>query len=238
MGAVAGLVLAGNVGVRADVLYENTTTPLGYSLIFPNNQQIGQEIWLGTLQPEYLTNFSIQYYSPDTSWSGTVTADIKFYMNDGPPTNGYPTPGTPFYDSGAIAFPNPITYNGSVLSNALWAIFDLSDLQYPPGGMVLDPNMVLPTNFTFTITFSGLTGGEMVGLPVYKPPTVGTNYGDYWFDASGNWELLTNSLGMPMSFAAEFNGTAAPTPEPTVLCLGALGAAAFTVLARRRQRRG
>lgn len=239
MAAGAGIVLAGSVVVRADLLYQDTTTQTGSILTLPNNgDQVGQEIWLGTLVPHYLTNFSFEYYSPDPSWSGTVTADVQFYLNNGTPFNGYATPGTRFYDSGSIAFPNPITFNGNSLSNMLIAIYDLPDLQYPPpGGMVLDPNFVLPSNFTFTVTFSGLTGGESVGLPIFEPPTFGTNYGDYWYDVSGNWELLTNSLG-PVAFGAEFNGSIQATPEPTVLCLGALGAAALTVMARRRQRRG
>jgi hypothetical protein len=237
MGAGAGLILAGSVGVRADVLYQNNTTGTGDVFYFGNGQQAGQEIWLGTTVPEYLTNFSFEYYSPNPIWSGTVTADVKFYENNGSPTNGYNSPSTLFYDSGPVDFPNPATFNGNSLSNTLIAIYELSDLQYPPGGVVLDPNFVLPTNFTFTITFSGLTGGETVGLPIFEPTTVGTNYGDYWYDASGNWELLTNSA-FPVPFNAEFNGSVTSTPEPTVLCLGALGVAALTVMARRRQRRG
>lgn len=232
--AGAGMVLAGGVAVRADVLYQNTTTSLPYIFNFPNDQQIGEQIWLGTSVPEYLTNFSFEYYSPDNvNWS--VTADVKFYENNGAPTNGYNTPGTPFYDSGPIAFPNPLNYTGG-LTNALTAIFELSDLQFPPGGSPLDPNFVLPSNFTFTVTFSGLTDGESVDLPYFDPPTVGANAGDYWFDASGTWQLLTNAV--PVAFGAEFNGSPQPTPEPSVLCLGALGGAALMAMVRRRQRRG
>jgi hypothetical protein len=236
MAAGAGIILAGSVGVRADLLYQNTTTQTGPVLTLPNNgDQVGEQIWLGTgVTPEYLTNFSFEYYSPDATWSGTVTADVRFYENDGTPFNTYATPGTLFYDSGPITFLSPLSYSES---SAATAIYDLSDLQYPPGGMTLDPNFALPANFTFTVTFSGLTGSESVGLPIFEPPTWGTNYGDYWYDLSGNWELLTNALG-PVGFGAEFNGSPTPTPEPTVLCLGALGAAALTVLARRRQRRG
>jgi hypothetical protein len=238
MGVGAGLILAGSVGVRGDVLYQDTTTALGSAWLFPENQQIGEEIWLGTLLPEYLTNFSIEYYSPDSSWSGTVTADVRFYLNNGTPENGYPTPNTLFYDSGPVTFVNPLSATGGA-ENAMIATFELADLQYPvAGGSALDPNFALPTNFTFTITFSGLTDGETVGLPIYEPPTVGTNYADYWYDASGSWELMTNAAGGPVSFYAEFNGTNAPTPEPTVLGLGALGAAVLTFMGRRRQRRG
>jgi hypothetical protein len=232
-----GMILSSSIGVRGDVLYQNTTTGTGSVLTFPSGQQIGEQIWLGTLTPEYLTNFSFEYYSPDSSWSGTVTADVKFYLNDGTLFNGYASPGTLFYDSGAITFPNPITQNENSLSNTLVATFELADLQFvQPGGAPLDPNVALPTNFTFSVTFSGLTGGESVALPIFTPTDVGTNYGDYWYDVSGNWELLTNVT--PVAFGAQFNGSPEPTPEPTVLCLGALGVAAMAAMARRRQQRG
>jgi hypothetical protein len=233
-----GIVLSSAAGVRGDVLYDNTTTDTSSFLTFPSGQQIGEQIWLGTLTPEYLTNFSFVYYSPDANWTETVNADVRFYENDGTPTNGFATPSTLFYDSGLISFPNPIASNGGITaSNSLNAIFELSDLQsLAPGVTPLDPNMVLPTNFTFTVTFTGLTGGDSVGLPIYQPPTVGTNYGDYWYDVSGTWELLTNTT--PVAFGAQFNGSPEPTPEPTVLCLGALGVAAMAAMARRRQQRG
>lgn len=237
----AGIAAIGTAGVRADVLYQDTTNQTGINLTgFDNNQQIGQEIWLGSVLPEYLTNFSFEYYSPDSSWSDTVYADVRLFENNGPLTaSGYATPGTLFYDSGPVAVPNPIQYNGDSASNGLVATYLLSDLQFPTaGGTALNSNFVLPTNFTFTVAFSGLTGAESVALPMFDPPTVGTNYNDYWYDASGTWELLTNANIPELGFAAEFNGSPTPTPEPTVFALGALGGAMLAAFARRRQRRG
>jgi hypothetical protein len=82
-----------------------------------------------------------------------------------------------------------------------------------------------------------MTGADAVGLPDFEPPTFGTNGGDYWYDVSGNWQLLTNSVG-PVGFGAQFNGSLTPTPEPTVICLGALGGVVLTIMGRRQQRRG
>jgi len=228
----AAIVLAGVVASRADVLYQDTTVPTGNYLTFANNQQIGEQIWLGTLTPEYLTNFSFEYYDPNNtlSWNGSVQADVRFYENNGTPTNGFNTPGTLFYDSGLFSIPTPYSIS---LTNTATLNFDLSDLQFPPGGSPLDPNFILPTNFTFTVTFSGLAGGDQVGLSIYEPPTVGTNYGDYWFDSSGTWELLTNTV--PVAFGAQFNGSIEPTPEPSVICLGVLGGTALMAMARRRR---
>jgi hypothetical protein len=115
----------------------------------------------------------------------------------------------------------------------------LSDLLGPAGNTIdLNPSLVLPTNFTFTVTVSGLQGLDQVGLPFFGlngVATVGTNQGDYWYNNSGTWQLLTNSSGTT-AFGAQVLGK--PTPEPSVLCLGALGMAALTVMARRRNRRG
>ena len=115
-------------------------------------------------------------------------------------------------------------------------IFNLSDLTaVGSGGIPINTYAALPSSFTFTVTFSGMTGADAVGLPDFEPPTYGTNYGDYWYDVSGNWELLTNSIG-PIAFGLQFNGSPTPTPEPTVFCLGALGGV-LTVMIRRRQRK-
>ena len=213
--AVTGFVLAGSVGVLGDVLYQNTSTDLGYSLIFPNGQQIGEQVWMNPLLPgEYLTNFSFEYSSPNNvAWA--ATADVRIYANDSPTLfNGYVTPGTLLYDSGPEPFPNPLNVT-SGNTNALVANFALSDLQFPmPGGTPLDSNLVLPTTFTFTITFSGLDGNT-VDLPVFESPSVGANAGDYWYDASGNWELLTNNVPAPTKSPSARNSMAARHPRPS-----------------------
>jgi len=235
MAASAGIILASSVGVRGAIVYQNTSHPTGQILNFPNANEIGEQVWLGTgTTPMYLTNFSFEYYSPYVSFTliTNVQADVRLYVNNGPQTNGYNAPGTKFYDSGLFTLDNPWSVSGT---NSATEVFNLSDLQsVPVGGLALNPNFVLPSNFTFTVTFSGMQGADTVALPVFNPPQVGFNAGDYWYDVSGNWELLTNSIGN-IAFGAQFLGTA---PEPSVLCLGALGAAAVAVMARRRQRRG
>jgi hypothetical protein len=229
MAAGAGIILAGSAAVRGATLYQNTAFTTGQVLNLPNNAQIGEQIWLGTSAPMYLTNFSFEYYSPSSSYTGPVQADVRLYMNDGAQTNGYNTPGTLFYDSGNFTLTDPWSQG----TNTATMVFQLSDL-LSGNAMNLNQSLVLPNNFTFTVTISGLQGADAVGLPIFDSPQVGTNAGDYWYDVSGNWELLTNSIG-PIAFGAQFSGT---IPEPSVLGLGALGAAALAVMARRRQRRG
>ena len=240
-----GIMLASSAVVRGGILYNNSSTLVNPFMVmnFTNNAQIGDQIWLGSgATPQYLTYFSFEYYDPynSSTWpSGQayIQADIRLYMNDGTPFNGYNTPGTLFYESGFVNIPSTWVISGT---NAATIQFTTSDLFNPSGSgsvMALNPNFALPTNFTFSVTFSGLLGTDSVGLPSFYPPTVGGNTPDYWYNNpdSGNWELLTNSLG-PVGFGARFVGSPTPTPEPTVLCLGALGAAAIVVITRRRRR--
>jgi len=229
IGAVAGIVLAGAMLVRGDILYQNTTVDTGINLNFANNQQIGQQIWLGSATPEYLTNFSFEYYSPvqAANFNGNVTMDVILYANDSPYAfHGYTIPGTILYNSGAILLATPFSQTGLTVATA---IFDLSDLLNGVGPGAVGMTQLLPTNFTFSVTFSGLGNGDSVGLENYGYPTVGGNYGDYWFYGNG-WELLTNAT--PTSFGAEFTGSTT-IPEPTVLAMGALGAVMIAGFVRR-----
>jgi hypothetical protein len=229
--AGVGIILAGGAGVRGGTLYQDTAATTGQIMNLANGQQVGQEIWLGPAVAGGLTNFSLEYYSPFSTFTGPVQMDVRLYLNDGTPFNGYATPSTIFFDSGNFTLVNPWTISGT---NSATVVFQLSDLL--SGNTInLNPNFFLPTNFTFTVTVTGMQGADTVGLPIFtEPPAVGANFGDYWYDVSGNWELLTNSIG-PVAFGAKFQGT---VPEPSVLYLGGLGAAVLAFIARRRQWRG
>jgi MYXO-CTERM domain-containing protein len=228
----AGIMLAGSAKVRGDVLYQDTTQASGQVLNLPNEQEIGQQIWLGSPVPMYLTNFSFEYYSPNIFY-GSVYMDVRLYENNGSLFNGYASPGTVFFDSGYFNLTNPWYIDGT---NAANVIFGLSDLL--SGNVVnLDQNAALPSNFTLSVTVTNLGSSYTVGLPIFGLATVGTNAGDYWYESSGSWQLLTNNMG-PVAFGTEFLGQTTPTPEPSVLGLGALGAAVLTLVFRRRQRRG
>jgi hypothetical protein len=235
MAAGAGIILASTAGVRGAILYQDTASqvPGGQVMNIPTATTVGEQIWLGTgTTPMYLTNFSFEYYSPYNPYSGNVQMDVQLFANTGPTTNGYHSPAAvPFFDSGFFTLINP-WYAGSPSTNSATLTFNLASLL--SGNTInIIPFVALPSNFTFAVTVTGLQGADSVGLPIFTSPQVGYNAGDYWYDVSGNWELLTNSIG-PVQFGAQFLGTA---PEPSVLCLGALGAATLTFMARRRQRR-
>jgi hypothetical protein len=207
---VATLLIAATT-VRAGVVYDNTEAQLNYVLTFTNNQEIGDQIWLAHNQTyPYLTNFSLEYYSTNTSFHGDVQADVRFHLNDGPLTNGYASPGTVFYDSDWLDVQPPQSYfpgTNSAVLNFTW-----EDLQ--SGAVPMNSSMVLPTNFTVSVTFRGLAGSDIVGfdymgLNDFDPPAVGTNYGDFWFNNGGHWTLKSYG-SLPVAFAMRLDASSMP----------------------------
>jgi hypothetical protein len=93
--------------------------------------------------------------------------------------------------------------------------------------------VLVPTNFTFVVSFTGLAGGDIVGVELFNPVTVGQNTPDYWYNNNGGgWSLMTNNA-TPVNFGAQLTGT---VPEPGVISLSILGGAALLAAARRRRR--
>lgn len=225
------LVMTVAAAVRGAVIYDNTANQTGYVLMFNNNQEIGDQITVGNTAAPYLTNFSFEYYSPNAAFSGTVQADVQFYLNDGTPTNGFNTPGTVFYDTGWFNVQTPQEVYGTATNSA---VLDFSFLDLLGGATPLNPTMQLPTNFTMTVTFQGLSGTDQVGLNLFDPALVGTNFGDYWLNSGGTWELLTNSTAV--AFGMQLNGYGTGTvPEPAVWSLALAGAGLLAGFARRRK---
>jgi len=209
-------------GLRAEIIYNNSTTDTGNRLTFTNNQQIGDQIILANTSARFATNFSFEYFSPNTSnFIGTVQADVTFYLNNGTLFNGYARPNTSFFDSGFFNITTPYSVYAT---NVGTLSFNLMN-NFPAG-------LLLPTNFTFAVTFQGLVGPDQVGVALFNPVTVGQNYPDYWLNTPTGWELLTNSV--PVNFAARFEGT---VPEPSVIGLSLLGGIAALATARRRRGR-
>lgn len=208
MAVGAGIILASSVWVRGDILYSNLTTDTGNSLNFINGQALGDEIIMGNAFPsDSVTTFSFEIYSPSAVFSGSVQMEVFMYLNNGALFNGYASPGTSLWDSGQFSLSTP---QQSVGQNAALLTFDLSSTP-----------VTVPNDFTLGVVVTGLSGGDTVGMEMFEPATIGNNYGDYWWDVGGSWGLYTNSI--PQDFGAQFQGT--PTPEPSTLCLGAVGAA-------------
>jgi len=210
-------------------LYNNITSPnSGDVMNFSNGQEVGDQIFLANYATypylSDLNSFLIEYYSPNASFSGTVTADVRFYLNDGQPSSGYSSPSTLFYDSGPFDIQTP---QSAVGSDSAVLSFSPADL-FLNGLVNLNPSSPMPSTFTVSMEYQGLEGSDQAGLTLGTAPTVGYNYGDYWLNNAGTWELLDNAV--PVKFKLEVD-----VPEPNTLYLAAVGTALLAGFARRRR---
>jgi len=121
-----------------------------------------------------------------------VQTRLRFYLNNGPVSNGRNSPGTMFYDSGWFAGISPTP-------RSIFLFTAGSDL--PAGGLFLPAS-----NLTWSVQFQGLGATDSAGVDLYSPPITGTSASDYWENSGGNWTLKTNALG-PMNFATRFVAT-------------------------------
>jgi hypothetical protein len=216
------------------VAYNNTTTysddVFNYANISPNPDSYtgeagNQVILAGSLTSYTITEFTTQFDfvngSGTTSGSpaGGETVDLRFYANTGPLVDGYASPAaTPFFDSTPISLSSLPGFAG-----------------FTTGGTLNDTGLsvTVPKDFTWTVTFGGLTGTETAGLALYGPaPSVGQNFGDAWIQTSGGWTLETATGATPLEFGTALYATA--VPEPNTIALGVMGACALFAARRKK----
>ena len=223
-GLVIVALLASAHQLSAAVIYNNSVNDLNLRFN-PGTYQVGNEINFAGSE-RFLTNFSFEFWGTNTaspgnvSFAGSVQAEVRFYLNNGPTTNGFASPGTMFYDSGLFAVSAPTARSTFVFT---------AGSDFSIGGLYLPANTI-----TWTVQFSGMAGTDSVGLDLYSPATVGSDYGDYWENQGGGWALRTNSLSSSMDFGSRFEAT---VPEPSAITLSILGGfGLFLALGRLRRK--
>jgi len=211
----AAVLVTLGFNTRGDTIYDNYGNYNGNSFSMTTGLEIGNQI---AVSPGIwtLTNFSIMYYTPSAILAPNVGIELRFYNNDGAPSNGFPTPGTMFYDSGWFyntAFGGLPGTNGYP-SGFHSVYYNTTDF------LAYGPPIVLPATFTFTITFTNLGGTNIIDLPLANntPPI---SVGDYWHNNGSGWTLATNA-GSAANLVVDFSGT---VPEPSTFGLAALGSA-------------
>jgi hypothetical protein len=202
-------------------LYQNAAPNYQFANFNNGNSEEGNQIILaGSAPSDLITSFSFQFDYTGSLSSPNASADVKFYANNGAPVNGYPSPGTVLFNSGVFSIGGYTT--GSTEN------FYAADLGGGTGtGVVPGVGVDVPQNFTWTVTFSGLQGGENAGLALYYPPTVGSDAlpnGDGWVNL-GSGLVPANDSGNPLEFGAVFNSSA--VPEPSMVALTAIGGLLF-----------
>ena len=202
----AGILLSAGITARAQVVYQNTTVDTGYSLGLPNGFEVGNEIQLSGGAAD-INSFSFEIYSPNTSFSGSVSMEVYLLQNNGMPFNTYPTPYGVLYDSGSFALSTPYQYMGQDVETLT---FDLS----------ASPVHV-PGDCTFAAVVTGLMGADSVSFRLFNPPTVGNAYDDYWANNNGGgWKVLTTTdANGNNTIGAEFD----VVPEPSTISISAVG---------------
>jgi hypothetical protein len=224
----AAIISAIKISALGDtVVYNNSTVDSGQSLSLQDGQTIGNQITLAGSGPYMLTDFSFEYYTPQFAFSTAITADVRFYLNNGPDTTtGYATPGSIFYDSGTFNLITAQAANGTPPNPATnVATIDFAPILYAGAGSPNNPStpapVPVPDSFTFTISLSGV-GTNQVGLELFSPTTVGANDSAYWFYNNGSWSLLTNSTGGPSTIGARISAVSTPDQSSTFF-LGIIG---------------
>jgi len=210
------------------VIFNNSTNDL-LARFDPGTTQVGNEILLPHSSPGFLTDFSFEFWGTNTaspgnvSFAGPVTAEVRFYVNNGAPFNRYISPGTMFFDSGPISLASI-----GATPTARNTLTFTAGPDFPSSGLIIPAY-----DMTWTVQFAGMGATDSVGVDLYGPATVGQTYGDYWAYNGTSWTLETNSIAT--SFGAYMSAT---VPEPSTLTLSLLGGAGILALARRLRRNG
>ena len=167
-GLAAGVVAILAQTTQGQVIYNNTGQTVGtsvgtssqvgnYSFGNSGNQQVGNEIILGSGTGTYdITSFAVQFFlnSTGSSLSGNEQVTLNFYDNNGGAVSGYNSPGTRVYTSGPLSLSSFTSTTGATLTYT--------------------PDVVVPADFTWTLTFSGINdgvSGETAGLSIFNSST-------------------------------------------------------------------
>ena len=174
-----------------------------------------------TLNNQYLSTFNFEFYGTNTihpgSFSGSISAQVRFYLNDGSLVSGYNSPSTMFYNSGVFA-----VSGGPTARSTIWLT---EGVDWASGGLYLPSS-----EFTWTVQFSGLGAGDEVGVDIYGPPVVGNAFDDMWVNNGTPWQLLSYGSGSNV-IAARFDSI----PEPSTVALLVLGGLGVFIANRRNR---
>lgn len=214
----AALISMSAAAQPARTNYDNSITDLVTRYSPPNGSvsgttmEVGNQVYL-TGNVGNITTFDFQFYGTaiGASFAGpNVSAQVRFYYNNGPFLGLYRTPGAAFWDSGTFSLGGPTSR---------------STISFTEGtDFVLGGLPITSSEITWTVQFSGLGVGDVVGLDIYGPPSPGVVFNDIWANVPlFGWQMVTNAADRN-AFAARFE-----TPEPSSLALLVLGGLGFMV---------
>jgi hypothetical protein len=168
-----------------------------------NSEEGNQVILAGSAAFDLITSFSFQFNYSGSLPVASAMADVKFYANNGTPVNGYASPGGVLFNSGPFLI-GPYTTGSTANFYGSLDGFTGTGSGIVGGGT----GVMVPQDFTWTVTFSGLQPGENAGLAIYSPIQVGADglpNSDGWVNL-GMGLVPANDSGNPLTFGAVFNG--------------------------------
>ncbi len=210
MKLVFAVSLAAAGSAFAATVYE---VPAGNNTYYSTSLEYGDEIRLDGYPATgwVLQSVTIPYYS---NYENTGGLSIKIYANDGALVNGKASPGSVLYSSGPI----------DVLNNGGTVTVPFANI----------PDNLVPSSFTYSVSFSGVGGANQAGLYVPNAaPSVGSSFNDFWQNTGSGWELRTMQSGD----LANFQVSITAVPEPSVVALASLGLVGLSAYAVRRSRK-
>jgi hypothetical protein len=190
-------------------VYDNSSNPLG-EFKDMGGLEFGDRVQrVSTPELYQLATFEFEYFAQTLATGGGQQAVLRMYANDGPVTaysGGQNTPGTLLFDSSAIGQYVSLSsgWNTAVLNAGSTGIS-------------------IPDTFTWTVQFTGLQAGDVVGLPIYGPVDIGSSGSDFWAKDAGEWGSYTLASGTPANFAARV----IMVPEPSAVQLALLAGAGW-----------
>jgi hypothetical protein len=208
LAVVAALLSVSATGFAA-IVYDNSTGDLNRTYIpspNPNGVEFGDEINLAGVD-RIVNNFKFEYFLSAAA-SGNETAQLVIFANDGAPITRTNPDGTTFQ----VPSPSTVLYTSPVLSLATgFQTAEASGFEF-----------LSPDTFTWAVTFQGVEAGEIAGLRIYDPPTVGTSFADFWERSNGTWNTFLINDAVSGAIPANFAARVSAVPEPTTVAMALL----------------
>lgn len=209
LAAASALLPFCNSGL-ASIVYDNSTTDLNQSYGV-NAVEFGDQITLAGTD-RLVTDFRFEYFLSANA-GGNETAQLILYANDG----ALVTRTLPDNSTIQVASPGTVLYTSSILT--LQTGYQIAEA----AGL----SITVPDSFTWAVTLNGVDSGEIAGLRLYDPPTVGSSFADFWQRSGGTWNTFVFPDGTAGSFGARVTAIPAAVPEPTTLALGLIAGLGF-----------
>ncbi len=189
---LCAFVFAVGLTCRADLelVYDNFDTPQNNSFYGPFNRvdEFGDDIYLGGVA-RTIEKVELECYASINTVSPSKYAIFRFYRQDGPIYEGE--------TEAEVHLPGTLLFESKPLQvKSGYSILNIENI----GLRMNDPS------FFWTLQFYGLEEGDNAGMILYKTPTVGFSYGDFWIRSIDAETHLPKSDFLPYNFGISLSG--------------------------------